>query len=421
MSVRLEAYKIVHAVYTKKAFVNIELSQAIRNNNLSDVDKAFLTRLVYGTLQNDRLLDYEINKVVTKELKNNLRYILRLGLYQMRYMDKVPSYAIINDSVEIAKTISSQAANFVNAILRRLDKERFEPKKEDYKDAIAYESLMYSHPEWLVRMIGKHYGEDKALEWMKNNRKEADIVVRVNTLKSNKEELLKLGCFKESMLASSALIYTGKGNPSELKEFSEGKFVIQDASGQLVAPLLDPKPHDNVLDMCAAPGSKTYHIAALMKNLGTITACDVYEHRLKLLTMQLKKLGISCVSTLCVDSTDLTKLCKEKSFDKVLLDAPCSGLGVIRRKPDILFNLKQEDLDGIISLQRKLIDQAVKLVKNKGTLVYSTCTLDKKENENQVQYLLNTYPQYKLIESNIIMDNENDGFFMAKFINEGSI
>jgi 16S rRNA (cytosine967-C5)-methyltransferase len=418
MKVRELAFEIISTFYKKKTFINIALSQAIRRHNLTAVDRAFLTRLVYGTLQNHRLLDYEIKKVTTnKKIRPDMRSLLKCALYQMRFMDKVPAYAIINESVEIAKkNFGLQATSFCNAVLRQLQKEKFEPKREEFIDELAYLSLVYSHPEWLLRMVAKHHGQDSAICWLKNNNKEAPLTVRVNTLKAKKEELLKLGFFRENLASSEALDYIDKGNPADLPEFLAGKFVIQDLSSQLVASLLNPKVGDTVLDMCAAPGSKTYHLAALMKNQGKIVALDIHEHRLKLLVGNLPRLGISIVETKQCDATKLDQFFPAESFDAVLLDAPCSGLGVIRRKPDILINLKQEALDSLIDTQRLLIDQAVKVVKKGGTLVYSTCTINKKENEGQIEYLLKRYPNFKLESQTLILDNENlnDDFFMAK-------
>jgi len=418
MRIRELAYEILDSVYKKGTYVNIGLSQAIRNHQLSDSDRAFLTRLVYGVIQNNNLLDYEIKQAIEdKKIKPDMRTLLKMSLYQLRFMDRIPDYAVINEAVEICKAkMGRSASSFCNAVLRRLQKERFYPQESSFPDELTYLSTLYSHPLWMVKMMAKQYGEDVAKNWVINNHNEKKLVLRINNLKGNKQELLKTGDFKENKLCPSALDYLGKGNPATSKEFLDGKYVIQDAAGQLVAYMLDSKENERVLDMCAAPGSKTYHIADLMNNKGQIIAVDFYHHRLDLLKNNLPRLGISIVKTICYDSTKLTEILEEESFDRVLLDAPCSGLGVIYRKPDILINLKQENLDGIIELQRGLIDQAVKLVKKGGVLVYSTCTIDKKENEGQIIYLTSKYPEFKLIDSKMILPNkeESAGFFIAK-------
>ena len=418
MKVRELGFNILSDIYKKGSYANIALSQALREESIDEKDKAFLTRLVYGTIQKNLILDYEIKKALDgKKIAPDMRTILKMSLYQLRYMDKVPDYATINEGVNLAKKkLGKEASSFCNAILRRLQKETFKPLKEEFKDDIAYFSLIYSHPEWLVRMVAKHYGEEVALDWLKHNSEEAPLTIRVNTLKSSKEELLKTGRFKEAKLSPCALYYLEGGSPANTKEFLDGKYVIQDEAGQLVALMLDPKENEKVLDMCAAPGSKTYQIADLMHNKGRIIAIDLYEHRLDLLKKNLPRLGISIVKTKAYDSRKLLDIYQEGSFNRVLLDAPCSGLGVIRRKPDILINLKQENLDGIINLQKELIDCAVKLVKKGGILVYSTCTIDKKENEGQIKYLTSSYPEFKLIDSRLVLPNkeESDGFYMAK-------
>ena len=347
--------------------------------------------------------------------------LLKVALYQLRYMDRVPDYAVINETVEIAKEhMGFQASKFANAVLRNLQRQKYEPKVEDFKDQIAYLCLCYSTPEWVVRMMAKHYGEDVAINWLKSNTLEAPLTVRVNTLKSSIDELLNTGKFVKTELSEVGLKYIGDEPVASLKEFLDGKFVVQDESGQLVASTLNPKPNDYILDMCAAPGSKTYHIASLLNNTGKIVAIDLHDHRVKLLESNLPRLGITNVKTKAYDSTKLLDIFDENTFDKILLDAPCSGLGVVRRKPDILINLEQNKLDEIISIQQQLIDQAVKLLKVGGTLVYSTCTLNKKENEKQVEYLLNKYPNFKLVENKIIFPHQydSDGFFIAKLIKE---
>ena len=422
MSVRELAYDILSSIYKNGAYTNIALSQGIRKENLSDNDRSFLTRLVYGVIQENNLLDYEIKKACEgKKLDPDMRTLLKLSLYQLRFMDKVPDYATINEAVNIAKfRMGKSASAFCNAVLRRLQKENLGPKENDFSNEEEYLAVRYSHPLWMIKMMGKQYGKDVAKNWVINNHKDQPLVVRVNNLKSSKEELLKLGVFKENALATSALEYIGKGNPANMPEFLDGKFVIQDAAGQLVGEMLNPKEGSTVLDMCAAPGSKTYHLADIMYNKGSITAIDIYDHRLDLLKKNLPRLGISIVSTKCYDATKLDEIYPSESFDYVLLDAPCSGLGVVYRKPDILINLKQDNLDGIIALQQALIDQAVKLVKKGGTLVYSTCTIDKKENVGQIIYLTSKYSEFKLIDSRMILPSieASAGFFIAKLEKE---
>lgn len=422
MNVRELAVQVINNIYKNKSFSNIELSKTIRENNLSELDKSFLTKLVYGTLKKSNVLNYEISKVTeNKEIKPLLRTILKTSLYQLRYMDKVPGYAVINEGVEITKNlIGLQASKFANAVLRKLQSNVFQPSMEEYENELDFYSFINGIPNWVSKMVEKHYGYDVALNYVKSSSLDCNVSMRVNTLRTTKEEILKNAEFKESKLSECGVLYTGNKSLNELDAFMSGKLAVQGESSQLVGPFLGPKENDYILDMCAAPGGKTYHIADLLNNKGSIVSIDLYPHRVDLLKQNLPRLGITCVKTKAMDATLLHEKFEKESFDKILLDAPCSGLGIIRKKPDILLNLDQNKLDGIIELQKSLIDEAYLLLKKKGILVYSTCTINKKENEKQVEYLLEKYPDMKLLEKRNIFPDEDivDGFFMAKFVKE---
>jgi len=420
MNVRTLALDIIDSVYKNKSFSNIELNKALRENTLSNLDKNLLTILVYGTLQKSTILDYEISKVVERNnYKPKVRTLLKMSLFQLRYLSKIPAYAIINESVEISKDqFGFQTSKFVNAVLRKLSQESFLPKLEEM-DELEYYSLMSSFPLWASKMIEKQYGREVILNYLKTIGTPTKLFLRVNTLRTTKEEMLKKEYFEEGNLVNS-IVYKGEKSISELDEFLKGFVTVQSESSQEVSLFLNPSENDSILDMCAAPGSKTYHIADLFKNNGQITSCDLYPHRIDLLKNNLPRLNIKCVKTKVYDSTKISEVFKEESFDKVLLDAPCSGLGVIRRKPDILLSLSMDKLDGIIALQQSLIDEAIKMVKDGGYLVYSTCTLNKKENELQTKYILDKYPFMKLVEDKLITPSTDhyDGFYMAKFKKE---
>lgn len=417
MKVREIALNIINSISKNKSFSNIELNKAIRENSLNDADKALLTRIVYGTIKEFVILDYEINKATdNKSIKPLVRDLLRMSLYQMRYMDRVPTYAIINEAVEIAKKVQgSMTANFVNAVLRRLSFDLFTPSKLDYKDELDYISILNSIPSWITHMISKQYTKEDALTYIKSSKLDSPISLRVNTLKANLDDLLKKDYFVKSSLSPVGLIYTNDKSLNELEEFMNGEVFVQGESSQLVPLLLNPKENDCILDMCAAPGGKTYGISALLNNSGKVYSVDLYDHRIKLLENNLPRLGIKNVKTIVGDSRKLSMF-KDNTFDKILLDAPCSGLGIIRRKPDIIYNIKQDDIDSLIALQRELIDEAYRLLKNGGELVYSTCTIDKKENDGQVKYMLDKYKDLELVESKTLLPTEEivDGFFMAK-------
>jgi 16S rRNA (cytosine967-C5)-methyltransferase len=422
MQARKLAYSILNSVYKDKGFVNLLLNNALNESNLKPNDKGLVTNIVYGVLQNSMYLDYVIRHYcVDKKVDARMRTLLKCAFYQMYFMDKIPNYALVNETVEIAKSeLGLQASKFANAVLNNAIRNPFTLKQSDFKDELSYLCMKYSHPEWLIRMIGKHYGMDKAMSYMKSNVTPPPLSLRVNTLKTSVEEMLKVPYFKKGNLSPVGLFYTGDEPIGNVKEFLEGLVTVQDESGQMVAEIMDPKENCSILDMCAAPGSKTFHLASKINNKGRIIACDLYEHRIQLLKNQIKRLGATSVIPVCIDSTKLLEKYKEDSFDYVLLDAPCSGYGVVRRKPDLLVNIDQKDLDGILSIQKELIDVAVKLVKQGGTLVYSTCTLNKKENENQVEYLLKKYPNFKVLEQRVIFPDEydSDGFFICKLVRE---
>lgn len=418
MNVRLQAFEILHTVYKDKGFINILLNNALLEEVYKDVDRGLLTTICYGVLQNSIYLDYEIkNRCEGKNLDPKMRTLLKVALYQMNFMDKIPNYAIVNETVEIAKKVmGKQASKFANGVLRNAIRNPFVLNPNDFKDEVAYLCVKYSHPEWLIRMIGKHYGMENAIKYMETNYSIPPLSLRVNTLRTTMEEMLSKPYFEKGTLSPVGLIYKGKEPIAKTKEFLDGFVTIQDESGQMVAEIMNPKENSKILDMCAAPGSKTFHIASKINNKGSIVSVDLYEHRIQLLKNQIKRMNATCVIPLCYDSTKLLDKYKEETFDYVLLDAPCSGYGVVRRKPDLLVNTSQNDLDSIINIQKELIDVAVKLVKKGGVLVYSTCTLNKKENENQVKYLIEKYPEFKVLEQKLIFNFEynTDGFFICK-------
>lgn len=417
MKVRELAFKVLWDILKDESYSNIALDKALRDEPLSIVDKKFLTMLVHGTLQRYSSLEYEIKQVTKgKEVKDKMKLMLIMSLYQLRYMDKTPSYAIINEAVEFMKAIDGKAgASFTNGVLRTLTRENHKPKISDFPTYLHYLSVAGNTPMFICKMWNSQYGGEVVKEIIKTNLKEAPLALRVNTLKAKKDDLLNQYLVNGN-LASSAIIYKGSKRISELDEFKEGLISVQDESGQLVAPLLDPKEGEVILDMCAAPGSKTGHIAELMNNKGTIFALDLHEHRVKLLHDGMKRLGVDIVQAKAMDATKLESEFEKESFDRILLDAPCSGLGVVRRKPDILRKITPQKIDDIIKDQMSLLDSADSYLKVNGILVYSTCTINKNENERQIAKFIENHPNYELIEEKTILpfEYDSDGFYLAK-------
>lgn len=410
---RIHAYRILNQYFEDESFLNIALNEELKKSELKREDKDLCTTIVYGTIQNLLAIQYQLQPYIKgKRVKKKIKTLLYLSLYQLMYLDKIPEYAVINEAVNIAKKQGYQTSKFVNAVLRNFV--RNERRSLEDLDELERISIETSHPLWMVKMFNKQYGLEKTKKICLEDNTPPTRSGRVNTLKASKEELLKEGCFKEGTLSKDALLYN-KGNLALTSYFKEGKVTIQDESSQLVARLLDPQKTDYVLDMCSAPGSKTTHLSALMENQGKIDAYDLYEHKVKLVEYNLRRLGVKNVRIQAGDSTKLKEVYPEKTFDRILLDAPCSGFGVLKRKPEIKYH-DSSVMDGLVSLQALLLENAYYLLKNDGTMVYSTCTINKKENEFMIQKFIEKHPDMEVIKQRTILNYEyhTDGFFMCK-------
>ena len=410
---RIHAYRILNQYFEDESFLNIALNEELKKSELKREDKDLCTTIVYGTIQNLLAIQYQLQPYIKgKRVKKKIKTLLYLSLYQLMYLDKIPEYAVINEAVNIAKKQGYQTSKFVNSVLRNFV--RNERRSLEGLDELERISIETSHPLWMVKMFNKQYGLEKTKKICLEDNTPPTRSGRVNTLKASKEELLKEGCFKEGTLSKDALLYD-KGNLALTSYFKEGKVTIQDESSQLVARLLDPQKTDYVLDMCSAPGSKTTHLSALMENQGKIEAYDLYEHKVKLVEYNLRRLGVKNVHIQAGDSTKLEEVYSEKTFDRILLDAPCSGFGVLKRKPEIKYH-DSSIMDGLVSLQELLLENAYYLLKNDGTMVYSTCTINKKENELMIQKFIEKHPDMEIIKQRTILNYEyhTDGFFMCK-------
>ena len=410
---RIHAYRILNQYFEDESFLNIALNEELKKSELKREDKDLCTTIVYGTIQNLLAIQYQLQLYIKgKRVKKKIKTLLYLSLYQLMYLDKIPEYAVINEAVNIAKKQGYQTSKFVNAVLRNFV--RNERRSLEGLDELERISIETSHPLWMVKMFNKQYGLEKTKKICLEDNTPPTRSGRVNTLKASKEELLKEGCFKEGTLSKDALLYN-KGNLALTSYFKEGKVTIQDESSQLVARLLDPQKTDYVLDMCSAPGSKTTHLSALMENQGKIEAYDLYEHKVKLVEYNLRRLGVKNVHIQAGDSTKLKEVYPEKTFNRILLDAPCSGFGVLKRKPEIKYH-DSSIMDGLVSLQALLLENAYYLLKNDGTMVYSTCTINKKENELMIQKFIEKHPDMEVIKQRTILNYEyhTDGFFMCK-------
>ncbi len=382
------------------AYSNHALSEKIEKNELTVQDKNFMTELVYGTLQHEQLLNFYVTPFFNGKVKAWVRILIQMTLYQMLFLDSVPEHASISEAVKIAKKRGGQFnAKLVNAILREMTRTSL-PSLDSIKDETERLAVETSHPLWLIKLWSKQFGWEKTVQMARANNERVNVTVRVNGVRGTREELKQkleaegITC-TYGTLSEDALVIL-KGNVIKTKAFEQGWFYVQDESSMLVARALKPKHHSKVLDACSAPGGKTTHVAELMRQTGTVYAHDIYAHKIKLIEENVKRLGLTNVVATLQDATTLNELYGEQSFDAVLVDAPCSGLGILRRHPEVKLTKQPSDLDEIMMIQKQILDTVASLVKQGGTLVYSTCTVNRKENDKMIEQFLTQYPDYEL-------------------------
>lgn len=371
------ALKSLYEINTKQAYSNIVLDKYINENRekLSKLDINFISELVYGVVTWKLTLEYIIqkySKIKLKKMSDWVKNILYLGSYQILFLDKVPKSAAVNESVNLCKKYNFKSVGLVNAILRKIEKSDYE-EINTITNSITRISLKYSMPEWIVKKFCDEYGEEETANICQNLNLRPNISVRINRLKG------KMDLGEKGILEDFRTI-TGTKNITKTKEYIEGNITIQDEAAGLSSFVLAPKEGEIVLDACSAPGGKTTYLAELMHNKGKIVAWDIYEERLKQVEQNAKRLGIDIIQTEVHDATKLKEEYVEK-FDKILLDVPCLGLGVIRRKPDIKWNRQEEDIKEISDIQFNILKTCSKYLKRNGTLVYSTCSMLKEEND----------------------------------------
>ena len=402
---REAALKIMAAVHQQGAYANVALAKELRQGKLSDMDRRFVTELVYGAVKAGETLDWIIKKYLVRpwgKVNPLVQEILRLGAYQLRYMDKVPASAACNESVELAKKFANMgAAKFVNGVLRSMVRE---PEKGNFPagkgKATLQLALSEQHPEWLVRRWIKEFGYDEAKRLCRFDNEQAHLTVRTNTLKTSPSELFlqltSLGVeATKSQLVDEGYVLEGYGSLDNLAPLQEGYCQVQDESSMLVAHVVDPQPGDFVLDVCSAPGGKTTHMAALMENRGRIVACDIYDHKLSRVMENAARLGINIIEPMLRDAREIQHDFARQA-DRVLVDAPCSGLGVLRRKPDSRWRKTEKLLQELPELQLSILKSAAECVRSGGILVYSTCTIAKEENQDVVESFLAANEDFQL-------------------------
>jgi len=417
---RKTAYLTLLDVESKKAFSNLALNHHMI---ISRPDSpAFVRELVYGVLENKMKLDYFIDQLVktgAKSLRPAERTILRMGMYQLGYMNSVPEYAAVNESVVLAKRYCRGKHGFINGVLREYLNKKIQLRLPDRaEDEIKYLSVKYSYEPWIIEMWLEHYSMEFVEELLEAGNETAPLTIRLNWLKVMKKDLIesleKKGYeVEEGKLCQNALNVKGS-MLLETEYYKLGMFTPQDESSMLVAEKLDPKHGDVVMDVCAAPGGKTTAIAERMNNTGRIIASDVYRRKLDLIDKEAKRLGIRNIETRSWDATRVDSSMVQKA-DRVLVDAPCSGLGVVRRKPEIKYKEYTTDMELLPKKQLAILSASSSYVKPGGTLVYSTCTINPEENEHVIESFVKRNPAFKIEEKTLLLPSRDktDGFFIC--------
>ena len=421
--VRLAATKILFDVATNGAYSNVALAQTLRAEKFGDLDRKFCTELVYGTVKAGASLDWKISKYLNRPLAKvdeKILAVLRVGMYQIFFLDRVPNSAAVNESVELTKKFCGLGASkLVNGVLRAAVRE---PHKSDFPtgDDLKSLALRNFHPLWLVKLFAEEFGLDATKKLLDFDNTEPPLCLRVNFLKTTREKILdalkKFGVEAEpSTLAPEGIICRGHGALDKFQPLRDGLCQVQDESSMTAARLLNPQAGEFVIDCCAAPGGKSTHLAELMKNRGRIIAADIYETKLEHIKANAQRLAIKIIEPLLIDARTIG----EKFFnqaDKILVDAPCSGLGVLRRKADLRWKKNPDELNDLPALQEKILSSAAQTLKRGGFLVYSTCTIIRRENESVVEKFLAAHENFRLVEMKTLLPQVTgtDGFFSAK-------
>ncbi len=439
-SARQIAFEALLKVHKDGAYSNLIIDSLLKDNpDLDERDKSFVCNIVYGTLDRLILIDYNLGLYLNqpvKKLKPELHTILRMGTYQLLFMDKVPSRAAVNESVNLAKLNKSHfAASMVNAVLRRVSDNGLRLPDRD-ENEIEYLSVKYSCPQWLVSLWIEAYGFDNAVMLFEKALEAPPLVIRCNTVKTSVDELIKtlseegVTAEKSDVLPNALIINTSTA-VDELQAYKKGFFHVQDLASQICCLAVDAKPDETVFDLCSAPGGKAFTIAQMMENTGVLRAFDIYQSRVELIRNGALRLGLSNVFSYLSDASIFNE--NYGLADRVLCDVPCSGLGIIRRKPEIRFK-KPSDIDNLPELQYRILCNSIKYLKDGGRLVYSTCTLNPKENSDVCDRFLSEHPEFSAID--ILPSfkrygsedkyltlmphlHSTDGFFVAVFVKNG--
>lgn len=401
------ALRVLERVDAEGAYSGLELNRALNEAELSRQDAGLATEIVYGTIQRLNTIDDVLAKRVKgwpRKIEPWVRSLLRMSYYQLRWLDRVPAHAVTDEAVRLAKKRGHAGiAGLVNGVLRGILREGVVPPPPEGLTASERIALDHSHPKWLVERWIAAYGEPAAEAICAAGNEPPRASARVNALRADRGQLLRAMAedgldARESELAPAGIVAARAGSLAATRWFRDGEITVQDESSMLVAAVAAPEPGMRALDCCAAPGGKSTHLAELMGDRGVVIANDIHPHKEALVAQQAERLGLTCIRTTAMDAAELPdRLTGELgAMDVVLLDAPCSGFGVIRRKPEIKWNKSESDIAALAELQRSLLERVHAFVRPGGTLVYSTCTIAKEENEETVRHFLVRHPEFAL-------------------------
>lgn len=440
-SARQTAVQVLYAVEEERAFSNLALKKALwEQKHLTQRDKNLVTALVYGTEKYKIYIDHLLEQASSRKKSRISPWtlaILRVGIFQILFLDKVPSFAAVHESVELIKgTKESKASGFVNGVLRNVVR-----TKDALVEADMPDHVRCSVPKKVFEFVASFYGDEWASSFFKESLEEAPLSVRVNTEKTDKDTLKQMLATegvesRDCSYASDCLHTKGMQQIPLMISYQNGEFIIQDEGAMLSVELLGVDKNQSILDMCAAPGGKSTHMAQLTGKQGQVVARDIHEHKLELIDENAKRLGLENIRIEKRDAMIPLNETEMESYDRVLLDAPCSGLGILRRKPDIKYHLTPKKFHNLVQMQKKMILNGFDAVKPGGVLVYTTCTVNPRENAQVVEYLLRERPSAQL-DMEMIPDSlrslkgedgniqlwphvhGTDGFFMARIVKKG--
>ena len=418
MSVKYVTMGLISKV-DKGAYSNIVLNDAFREFFLSPKEKAFMTEIFYGVIRNKKFLDYIIERYTKDIRKEWIRNLLRISIYQITFMNS-DDKGVVWEATELAKKYSIAISKFINGTLRNYLRNK-ESELKKLNDEKNYD-VLYSIPKWFCDVLEKQYGNENLKQAITSLKKIPYLSVRVNKLKYSEEEFEEFLKEKDIQIIKKVdtVYYVNSGLIINSEEFKAGKIIAQDASSYLAAKNLGAMPNELVLDICAAPGGKTAVLAEEMKNSGEVIAIDIHQHKIKLIDTNMKKLGIDIVKAIVMDARNVNK--QGRKFDKILVDVPCSGYGVIRKKPEILYSKNKENVEELAKLQLEILNSAADILKDGGELIYSTCTITDEENTNNIKKFLEERKEFKVeklyIPENVLGDYDKLGGFCINYKEE---